>query len=497
MSLSKLSATLLLGMSGWAFAAAAQAEPLHLTILHYNDMDRMEAENGRGGFAKLMAVLKDEVSRGDRTVLLTHGGDAISPSLLSGFDHGAHIIDLINETPTAIFVPGNHEFDFGPEVAKQRLSEAKFPVVASNVLENGRIIEGAVETYTMDVGDITLGFIGLTTPDTVHLASADGVEFAPVLETTARLAEKLRKDGADLVIALAHVDIGDDMDLIRQGAVDVILAGHDHNLMTFYDGKTAFVESSSQANYVTALDLTIEQVDDEIVWSPAFRTLDTAAYEPDPEMAAKVQQYLDRLSAELDIEIGKTETALDSRRATVRSGEAAIGNLIADAIREAVGADIAITNGGGIRADREYAPGTVLTRRDIQSELPFGNKTVKLEVTGRQIREALEIGFSQAEENAGRFPHVSGMTVTVDLSQPPMNRVKEILVGGVPLDDGKTYTLATNDYMAEGGDGYSALVGSPNLIDPAAANFMSSQVIDYIERHGTVAPKVEGRIVMQ
>jgi len=122
---------------------------------------------------------------------------------------------------------------------------------------------------------------------------------------------------------------------------------------------------------------------------------------------------------------------------------------------------------------------------------------VKLEVTGRQIREALEIGFSQAEENAGRFPHVSGMTVTVDLSQPPMNRVKEILVGGVPLDDGKTYTLATNDYMAEGGDGYSALVGSPNLIDPAAANFMSSQVIDYIERHGTVAPKVEGRIVMQ
>jgi len=287
------------------------------------------------------------------------------------------------------------------------------------------------------------------------------------------------------------------VDLIRQGAVDVILAGHDHNLMTFYDGKTAFVESSSQANYVTALDLTIEQVDDEIVWSPAFRTLDTAAYEPDPEMAAKVQQYLDRLSAELDIEIGKTETALDSRRATVRGGEAAIGNLIADAIREAVGADIAITNGGGIRADREYAPGTVLTRRDIQSELPFGNKTVKLEVTGRQIREALEIGFSQAEENAGRFPHVSGMTVTVDLSQPPMNRVKEILVGGVPLDDGKTYTLATNDYMAEGGDGYSALVGSPNLIDPAAANFMSSQVIDYIERHGTVAPKVEGRIVMQ
>src|SRR3546814_7936182 len=100
-------------------------------------MDRMEEDEGQGGFAKLMAVVKDETSRGGRTVLLTHGGDAISPSLLSGFDNGAHIIDLINQTPTAIFVPGHHEFDLGPEVATERFGEATFPIVASNVLEDG------------------------------------------------------------------------------------------------------------------------------------------------------------------------------------------------------------------------------------------------------------------------------------------------------------------------------------------------------------------------
>jgi 2',3'-cyclic-nucleotide 2'-phosphodiesterase (5'-nucleotidase family) len=122
---------------------------------------------------------------------------------------------------------------------------------------------------------------------------------------------------------------------------------------------------------------------------------------PDPEAAALVQTYEERLSKELDIVIGTTETGLDSRRAAVRDHEAAIGNLITDAMREAVGAQVAMINGGGIRANREYPAGTKLTRRDIQSELPFGNKTVKLELKGSDILAALENGFSQAGEGAG------------------------------------------------------------------------------------------------
>ena len=126
-------------------------------------------------------------------------------------------------------------------------------------------------------------------------------------------------------------------------------------------------------------------------------------------------------------------------------------------MRAAVDADVAITNGGGIRADREYAAGTKLTRGDILAELPFGNKTVKLELTGAQLREALENGFSQVEEGTGRFPQVSGLAVEVDLSKPAGERVKSVDGRRRPLDDAKTYTLATNDFMARGGDGYSVL----------------------------------------
>ena len=127
-----------------------------------------------------------------------------------------------------------------------------------------------------------------------------------------------------------------------------------------------------------AIDKTEKDGKATVKWWPSFRIVDTATVTPDPDIAAVVKSYQDKLDAELKIAIGTTETPLDSRRATVRTEEAAIGNLIADAMRQAVGADVAITNGGGIRADREYPAGTKLTRGDIFAELPFGN----------QIREA-------------------------------------------------------------------------------------------------------------
>jgi 2',3'-cyclic-nucleotide 2'-phosphodiesterase (5'-nucleotidase family) len=204
--------------------------------------------------------------------------------------------------------------------------------------------------------------------------------------------------------------------------------------------------------------------------------------------------YVDKLSEELKVEIGVTTTPLDSRRATVRGGEAAIGNLIADALRASVAADVAITNGGGIRADRQYDAGTKLTRGDVFAELPFGNKVVKLQVTGKDIVAALENGLSQVEEGAGRFPQVSGLTVKADLRRPPGSRVFSVAVNGAPIEEGKTYTLATNDFMAAGGDGYTVFKSGKPLINAVDAKLMASAVIDYIEAKKEIAPKVEGRI---
>jgi 2',3'-cyclic-nucleotide 2'-phosphodiesterase (5'-nucleotidase family) len=334
------------------------------------------------------------------------------------------------------------------------------------------------------------------------VSSPGDITFAGSVETGMAKAAELREKGAQIVVAVVHTPRAVDFALATAGAADVILSGHDEYLMTYYDGRTVITESGAQAERVVVTDLTITRTQAAdgavtVAWQPAFRIVDTATVEPDPEMAANVQAYADKLDAELGVVIGVTQTALDSRRASVRGQETAVGNLIADAIRAGVGADIAITNGGGIRADREYAAGTELTRKDILSELPFGNRTVKLELTGEMIRAALENGFSQVEAGAGRFPQVSGLTVRVDLAKPAGQRVVDVTIGGAPLDPARTYTVATNDFMAVGGDGYTAFVGANNLVAPADAVLMASQVIDYVAAQGTVAPAVEGRIVMQ
>jgi 5'-nucleotidase/UDP-sugar diphosphatase len=483
-------------------SAPALAETVTLTFVQTNDIDRMEEEDGRGGFARLSALVKAERAKGG-PVFFVHSGDTISPSLLSGIDKGFHIIDILNHMGVDVMVPGNHEFDFGPAVFRERMAQATFPIVASNILEaDGTAPKNTSDRRIVDVNGVRIGFYGLTTEDTPEVSSPGDISFAPSVEIGQARAATLREEGADFVVAVVHTPVDVDFGLVRAGAADLILTGHDEHLLAFFNGKVAMTESESQGNFAVVTEITLNKEEEEdgkvsVDWWPAFRIVDTAAVEPDPDIAALVASYNDRLDAELKVEIGVTSTPLDSRRATVRGEEAAIGNLIADAIREAVGADIAITNGGGIRGDREYPAGSKLTRGDVFSELPFGNKTVKLELSGADIRAALENGFSQIETGAGRFPQVSGLTVTVNPGRPAGERVVSVLVGGTPLDDAGTYTLATNDFLANGGDGYAVFKSAKPLINPIDATLMASQVIDYIAAKSTVSPAPEGRIVIE
>jgi len=488
-----------IGVLGAFSGAPAAAEPLTLTIVHINDHDRMGAEDGRGGVAKVAAVVNQ--ARAERAhVLVTHGGDTLSPSLLAGFDQGAHMIDLWNRVGIDAFALGNHEFDFGPDVLRQRMGEARFPMLSNNAVSPaGRPLDGVAERLLLEIGPYTVGLFGLTTVSTATKSSPGSVTFRPVTEVAAEQAAALRAAGADLVIALAHADRAEDAALERQGAVDLILSGDDHDLRIHYDGRVGLVESGAQGNFVTLIDITMNRVDGRggprFVWSPAFDVIDTAAVAPDPALAAAVAAYEARLSDALDIDIGVTETELDSRRASIRSMETGLGNLIADAMRAAVGADVALTNGGGVRADRVYAPGTILTRRDIQSELPFGNRTILIEIAGADIRAALENGVSAVETGAERFPHVSGMTFTYDAARPAGDRVTAVTIGGAPLAPDRLYTLATNDFLGRGGDGYDVFADKTRIIDEKAGGLMATQVIDFIAARERIAPAVEGRIM--
>ncbi len=499
MPIRRLAATLLCATALSAAALPALAETVKLTILGVGDAYAFAEEEGRGGFARLNAVARAERAANPNT-LYVFDGDMLSPSLLSGFDKGQNTIDLTNIVPFDIAVPGNHEFDFGPENFIEKMKASKYPWAAINITNaDGSPVEGLGGVMVKEVGGLRVALIPVAQDTTPEVASSGDLKFLPTVDTAVAAAEKAREDGADIVVGVVQTDMSNDRKLIASHAFDVILSGDDHSYATAYDGVTAYVETSMDARFLSPVDLTVEIGQDNdgkrtIDWVPAFRFIDTATVTPDAETQAKVDEFQKKLDESLNVEIGTTEVPLDSRRNVVRAEESAMGNVIADAMRAATGADIGFTNGGGIRADRTYDAGTVLTRRDILTELPFGNVTVETELPGSQILAALENGVSQVEKGAGRFPQVSGLSFAFDASAPAGSRVSEVMVGDQPLDLNKVYTVATNDYMLAGGDGYAALGGGKVIINAGNGSLMANDVIDYIAATGKVTTGVEGRI---
>ncbi|WP_114859694.1 bifunctional metallophosphatase/5'-nucleotidase [Azospirillum brasilense] len=484
------------------FPTAATAQNGTVTFLHFNDIYEISPVKGRGGFAPVMTVLKAERQR-SAGALTTVGGDFLSPSLLSGTTRGAQMPDLFNAMGVDVVGFGNHEFDFGTEVLKARIAESKFPWVGTNIAgPDGQTFPGSVATWTKMVGDVKVGFLGLLTPETAHLSSGGAEATFTNVQAAAALAVKaLRDGGANVVVALTHQTIAEDRDLaVKVKGIDLVLGGHDHDPISFYEGSTLILKAGADGHYLGVIDLAVstKATDKGPATSVApagWRFVTTAGVAPDAGIGALVKRYTDQLDATLAGVIGRTETDLDSRKDVVRSQETTMGNLIADALRDGLKADVAITNGGGIRADTLHPAGSSLTRKDIFAEMPFGNVAVLTQLSGADLLAALEHGVSKVEDKAGRFPQVSGLSFTYDPKLPSGTRVTGVTVGGQPLDPARTYRVATNDYMLKGGDGYAALSRGRTVVDASGAVLMATMVMDYVEAKKTVAPKVEGRIV--
>lgn len=480
--------------------AAAQGVTPTFRLLLVNDIYKMGGTAGnRGGFARLAAIARAERATGV-PMLYAHAGDMYSPSLMSGFDQGAHTVELLNVVPPDVFVPGNHEFDFGKEVYHKRQSESKSLFMAANLRnEDGSQLAGHEDRKLYDLGPVKVGVFGVALATTPLMSSAAGFKFSDEMAAVREQSKALRDAGADIVVAVTHTDFMRDIEIQRSRLVDILLTGHDHDLRISYDGRAVMVESGEEGEYVTAIDVycTIGQRDGKraVTWRPAFRPIDSALVAPDPETQAIVKKYEAELSKELDVQVGTSAVELDSRSATVRSQEAAIGNLIADAIRDSTGADVAITNGGGIRANKQYPAGATLTRRDILTELPFGNSTVMVEITGKDIKDALENGVSQVDSRAGRFPQVSGMKVVYDAKAAAGSRIVSVEIAGKALDAAAKYKVASNDFMFGGGDGYSALGRGRTLIGKTDGTLMANVVMGYVRKLGKVESRIEGRIV--
>jgi len=266
-----------------------------------------------------------------------------------------------------------------------------------------------------------------------------------------------------------------------------------------FDDKCALVESGYDAHYVTCVDVAIAVRENNgkrtTAWWPQFRVIDTATVTPDPEVAAAVARFERVLLDKMTEPIATTAVALDSSTSTLRTREAAIGNLFADAMRAGTRADVAILNGGGIRANKTYEPGARISQGDVLAELPFGNRVVVLEMSGRDLKRAIENGLSKLPQSNGRFPQVSGIAVEFSLDREPGNRITAMRIGGAPLDEGKTYRVATLDFLARGGDEYTMFANARRITPDNDAPLMVNEVVAYLRGLGTVRTGVEGRVV--
>jgi 2',3'-cyclic-nucleotide 2'-phosphodiesterase (5'-nucleotidase family) len=260
----------LLGSSCLAMLAGlprlARAETARITFILVNDIYLMNEEEGpdgkkRGGFPRLAAVAKAEREKAEKSggrVIFVHAGDTLSPSLMSGIDRGYHIIQLLNMIPPDVFVPGNHEFDFGKDVFLQRMKEAQFPLFAANMRNgDGSMLPGFKDRTIIDVEGVRIGLTGQALTATPQVSNSGDVRFSPLVASVREQTKALRSEGADFTVAIVHAPRSDDLQLFYDRAADLILTGHDHDLFLDYDGRTAIVESSHDAHYVTMIDLTI------------------------------------------------------------------------------------------------------------------------------------------------------------------------------------------------------------------------------------------------
>jgi 5'-nucleotidase len=520
----------LLALALLASVAAAQDEEFQLTILHTNDTHSHHEPQGSGdGGVARQASVQNQIMADGGNVLLLDAGDRFTGTLFHQQYRGADQVQIMNALGYDAMTLGNHEFDDGEDVLQAFASGLEFPIITANVDFSAHPeLDALIEPFVvLEVGGQQIGVIGLTTADTPFSSSpADDVLFsADYADAVAAAVEELTAQGVNKIILLTHVGVGVDLPLLESlVGVDVVLGGHSHTL--FGNAYTAagdnaypvrvettageplvYAQAGSNNVYLGRMDVTFDA--NGLISAAAGDTILLSRYiTPDPGLEAIIAELAGPVEALRAEPIGATASELlVGDRTVCRVEECALGNLITDALRVETGAQIAITNGGGIRADIDAGDITV---GEVLTVLPFGNLTATLELTGADVIAALENGVSAISVGeggvisrdglGGRFPQVSGIRFTWDATQEAGSRIVSAEVLGengeyTAIDPAAIYTVATNDFMRRGGDEYD--VFADNAINPYDFGKPLDQVLsEYLVSLGEVTPTSEGRITL-
>ena len=490
-----LSATCMLN-AACALAMKEENGKIKITFLQLNDVYQTSpVDRGTHGGLARISTLRKHIMASTPDAMFVLAGDTLSPSVASQLFKGRQMIAAWNTLNLDYATFGNHEFDFGPFEFLQRMKDSKFTWVCANVTdkETGQPFGQAKPYVIRDIDGIKVGIIGFLTPDT-EKQSRPGprVLISDPIETAKKYIPLMQAEGAKVLVGLTHLTIEQDKQLAKAVPLDLIMGGHEHYLINAYAGHAPILKMGSDARFLGKIQIDYSVKDkkiDDITWDimPVNSEL-----KDDPEMLKAIHMYDDELSKELDKPVGDTKVELNAIQLDNEKQETNLGDFIADAFLQATGADLALINGGSIRSNQIYPAGE-LKKRDVLAILPFENPIVKITVDGQTIKDALEHGVSRASSPDGRFPQVAGLTFTYDTTRAPGSRVNNILIGKKELDPKKTYTLAGNDYITSGGDGYLMLKGHKYLIKPEEGTSESVILLNALSKGG-ISPKTDGRI---
>ncbi|MBW9065194.1 5'-nucleotidase C-terminal domain-containing protein [Rhizobium herbae] len=516
-----------------ALSTGAAFADYELNILHINDFhSRIESinkfdstctaeEEGKnecfGGAARLkVAIDQKRQELTGKNVLLLNAGDNFQGSLFFTTYKGAAEAEFLNLMKFDAMTIGNHEFDEGEDGLATFLDKVTFPVISSNVLAGykSKLIDRIKPSLVLDVGGQKIGIVGAVTNDTAEISSpGDNVLIGIDVDTITTAVQDLKKQGIDKIVALTHVGYPRDLAVIAKiPDVDVVVGGHSHSLLsntaekaegpypTMVDNpggyKVPVVQAGSYSKYLGDLVVTFD--DSGVVKSAkGDPILIDSKIKPDQAVLARIKELAKPIEELKTKIIGKTDAPIDGSRESCRARECQMGDLVTDAMLDRVkgqGVTIAITNGGGLRASIDAGD---VSMGEVITVLPFQNTLSTFQIKGADIVAALENGVSQIEEGGGRFPQVAGLKFAFDRSKPVGSRISNVEVkegeAFVALDPAKAYNVVSNNYMRNGGDGYSIFkTKAENAYDYGPG--LETVLADYLAAHNPYRPMTDGRI---
>ena len=513
-----LTLTMALTMAAPALAAeGTEAQDGNdIVILHTNDV-HCGIEDGLtyAGVSAYARAMEEQY--GAENVTLVDAGDAVQGGPIGTLTRGEYLVDIMNQVGYDIFTPGNHEYDYQMPRMLELMDQLDATVVSSNFLDLSTG-ESVFAPYTiLSYGDVDVAYVGITTPESftkstpAYFQDEDGNYLCSFCEDESGQAlydnvqasvDAARTEGADYVVAVAHlgVDVSSapwrSTDVIANThGIDVMIDGHSH---TAIDGQEVLNEDGETVllNQTGTKLAALGQVVIDPDTGEISAGLITEYQERDQDTQAFVDSINQEFSTVLSQVVASTDVALTTMDPStgeriIRSQETNLGDLCADAYREVLDADVGLINGGGIRAD--IAAGEI-TYGDIISVHPYNNQATSVRVTGQQLLDALELGARYTPYENGGFLHASGLTYTIDTTIPSSvvtdvqdnfvrvdgaYRVKDVMVGGEPLDLERTYVVASHDYMLlSGGDGMTMFDGAEVVKDRVMPD--SEVLIQYI-----------------